>query len=161
MATITKKQLAQELQFGSGAPYGNKSVLRYKMDTTAAGVYTEGDSTSAIGTTDTVILGILPAGFEIHGALAIVSDAFKASSTGKIGWAYKDGVDVTATPQDDDYFFAALAMDAAGRTYANNTAVRPVKLPKDAYLTYTNAVAAQDAVGKFDLLVEGILNAAP
>jgi hypothetical protein len=45
----------------------------------------------------------------------------------------------------------------AGRTYANNLAVTPVTLPKDAYLILTvNAVADHAAAGRYDIIVDGV-----
>lgn len=159
MATVTKKKVLTEAQFG-GTPYGNKTVLAFAFATSAAGVYTAGDKATAIATGDKVRIGVLPAGMRLDTALAIVSDAFTATTTGKIGFEYVDGVDDTDVPQDDDYFFAALDLAAAGRTPAANTAVRPVTLPKDAYLILTNQVADQAAAGQLDLLVDGVLQGA-
>lgn len=161
MATVTKKYLSQEQQFG-GAPYGNGTTLQFNMTTNASGVVTNGDATAALGNGDLARIGILPAGARLHDALLIVSDAFTAASTAKIGFAYVDGVDSTAVPQDDDYFIVAgTSLASAGRTRANNTAVAPVTLPKDAYVILTNAGAAQAAVGVLDLLVECVLVGAP
>lgn len=160
MATVTKKYLPQEQQFG-GAPYGNATTLQFNLTTNASGVLVSSDSASAVGIGDVVRIGILPAGCRLNDALAIVSDAFTATATAKIGFAYVDGVDSTSVPQDDDYFFAALAYNAAGRTRAANTAVVPVTLPKAAYLIVTNQVAALNAVGVLDVLVECVLNGAP
>lgn len=161
MANVTKKQLAQELQFGSGAPYGNYTGLHFTFETNASGVYVNSDQTTAVVQTNVVRIGILPAGFRMDDYLAIISDAFTGSATADIGWAYVDGVDVTATPQDADYFDAALALDGTTRTRGLNLAVRPVKLPKDAYLTLTIAGADLAAVGVLDIIVYGVLNAAP
>jgi hypothetical protein len=94
-------------------------------------------------------------GMRLDDCLAIVSDAFTARQTLKIGFEYVDGVDDTDVPQDDDYFFAALALDAAGRTRANNTGRAPVVLPKDAYLIGTSAGADTPAAGRLDVLVYG------
>lgn len=152
MALITNK-IAQ-LRFG-GAPYGNHTVHSYTLQTTAAGVMIGGDTTAVIGATDKVRMGILPAGLRLDDALAIISDAFTATITGALGFEYVDGVDDATVPQDADYFFAALAV-TVGRTRANNTAVVPVTLPKDAYLIWTNAVAAHAAAGRLDLLVYGV-----
>lgn len=157
MATITKKGIQQDRQMTGIAPYGNRIAVLHSLVTNSSGAAVGSDSTSAIGATDKVRMGVLPAGMQLLDALAIVSDAFRASTTAKIGFEYVDGVDDTSVPQDDDYFFAALALDAAGRTRAANTGVRPVVLPKDAYLIYTNAVAAQNAVGVLDVVVEGAL----
>jgi len=161
MATVTKKYLPQEQQFG-GTPYGNGTTLQFNLTTTAAGAVSNGDSTSAVGIGDVVRMGILPAGARLHDALAIVSDAFTAATTAKIGFAYVDGVDSTSVPQDDDYFFVAgLATNALGRTRSTNTGVAPITLPKDAYVILTNAGAAHASVGILDLLVECVLVGAP
>jgi hypothetical protein len=90
-----------------------------------------------------------------------VSDAFTAATTCKLGFAYVDGVDSTAVPQDDDYFSASVATNAAGRYVANNTAVAPVILPKDAYLIITVAGADHASAGVMDVIVEGIWTGVP
>lgn len=161
MATITKKQITSQNQHG-GVPYGNLTRLPFKFAANASGYFLDSDTpAAAVGIGDKVRLGILPAGMRLEDMLAIVSDAFTALATAKIGFEYVDGVDVTAVPQDDDYFFAALAYNVVGRTTANNTAVAPLTLPKDAYLILTNQTAALNAVGIIDLLVEGVLTGAP
>lgn len=154
MATITSLNGLKATQFG-GTPYGNQTVHHFTLQTTAAGALVGGDSTAAIGATDKVRLGVLPQGMRLDDALAIISDAFTATITGDVGFEYVDGVDDTAVPQDADYFFNDLAV-TAGRTRANNTAVVPVTLPKDAYLIWTNAVAAHASVGRLDLLIYGV-----
>jgi hypothetical protein len=161
MANVTKKQLAQELQFGSGAPYGNYTGLHYTFETNSSGVYVNSDQTTAVVQTNVVRIGILPAGMRIDDFLCIISDAFTGSATANIGFAYTDGVDSSAVPQDADYFDAALALDGTTRTRGLNLAVRPVKLPKDAYLILTIAGADLAAVGVMDIIVYGVLNAAP
>lgn len=161
MATISiKKLLADFLPF-SGAPYGNSMNVKGSLVTSAAGVLVNGDSSAAIAAGDKVRIGILPAGMELHSALALISDAFRATSTFKIGFEYVDGVDSASVPQDDDYFYAALAADAAARTSATNTGVRPVVLPKDAYLIVTNQVVAQNVVGVLDVIVTGAMVGQP
>ena len=156
MATISKKRIATAQQFG-GTPYGNKLALLFSLVTNSSGVVSDGDSTSAPTASDKVRIGTLPAGMQLIDALAIVSDAFTATVTAKIGFEYVDGVDSTDVPQDADYFFAALAMDAAARTRANNTAVVPLVLPKDAYLVIDWDVATNAAAGRLDFVVEGVL----
>lgn len=160
MATSTKKALKSVSQFG-GTPYGNKSVLAFNVTTNASGVWTDGTLATAAGTSDELIIGILPAGIKLMDSLAIVSDAFASTQTAKIGFRYVDGVDSAAVPQDADYFYAALALSAAGRTRANNTAVAPVTLPKDAYLVIDLDGAAMSTSGVLDLLVEGVIAGAP
>lgn len=159
MATVTKKYAATQQQHG-GAPYGNAAILRFALETKANGSLKDGNSAAALGIGDKVILGKLPAGLLVHDALAIVSDAFTASVTHNIGFEYVDGVDDTDVPQDADYFFASLS-NAVGRTRANNTGVRPVKLPKDAWLVAVVGGAAHASLGLLDLVIEGELRGAP
>lgn len=160
MTTITKKQLASVAQYG-GTPDGNTAVLKFDFVTNSAGVYVYSDSAVAVASGTVVRIGILPAGMRLDDALAIVSDAFTASATADIGFAYVDGVDSSDVPQDADYFKAALALDSTGRTRAGNAAVRPVTLPKDAYLTLTIGGANLAAVGVLDVLVYGEQLGAP
>lgn len=159
MATITKKYAKTAQQIG-GVPYGNKTALKFKIETNASGVLVDGDQATAFVQTNVARLGVLPAGADLLDALAIVSDAFTASVTFDIGFAYVDGVDSTSVPQDDNYFFDNLA-NAAGRTRANNAAVAPVKLPKDAWLIATVAGANNASAGVMDIVIETILNGAP
>lgn len=160
MTTSTKKALKSVAQFG-GTPYGNLSVLQFNVTTNASGIWTDGSLATAGATTDEFVVGVLPAGMKLTDCLAIVSDAFAASQTIKVGFRYVDGVDSTAVPQDADYFFAALALSAVGRTRANNTAVAPLTLPKDAYLVVDLDGAAMSVAGVLDLLVEGVIAGAP
>lgn len=154
MATVTKKFLPQERSHASWA--GNRWGQVYTFETNSSGIFVNSDLATAVQSGDVVRLGILPAGVQLHDALVLISDAFAGSTTYKLGFAYVDGVDVTATPQDDDYFIVAGTSSAsAARTAANNTAVRPVTLPKDAYLILTRAGANDSAAGIMDVIVRG------
>jgi len=153
MGTVTKKNVRQ--QRSHAAPYGNKWVEKYHFETNASGIFVDSDKATAVASADVVRIGIIPAGVELHDALSIVSDAFTALATADVGFAYVDGVDSTSVPQDADYFNAALAINAVGRTRAANTAVAPVILPKDAYLILTIGGASLAAVGILDVIVEG------
>lgn len=159
MANVTKNNVRKLQQYAG--PQGNAWRDKFNFTTNASGVFVDSDQTTAVVQTNVVRIGILPAGLELHDALAIVSDAFTAVTTAKVGFEYVDGVDSTAVPQDDDYFFAALATNAAGRTRAANTAVAPVTLPKDAYLILTVAGADHASAGVLDLIVEGIHKGQP
>lgn len=159
MVTVTKKY-AKSLQQIGGVPYGNKTALKFKLATNASGVMVDSDQATALVQTNVVRLGVLPAGAELLDALAIVSDAFTTSVTYDIGFAYVDGVDDAGVPQDDNYFFDNLAT-TAGRVRANNTAVAPVKLPKDAWLIATVAGADNASAGVLDVVVEAVLTGAP
>lgn len=158
MATITKKRLADG-QIG-GVPYGNVSALRFNLTTNATGAALDSNSAAAIGNGDKVIIGVLPAGFNLQDSTFVVSDAFTALVTANVGFEYVDGVDSAAVPQDADYFGAAVTLHTAGR-YRQATTVRPVTLPKDAYLTIVTAGAANAAVGVLDVIVQGELLGAP
>jgi len=154
MANVTKnKTLLQKQMF---SPYGNSWVDVFRLQTNSSGIMTDSDQTTALIQTNVVRLGILPAGLQLHDSLTIVSDAFTASVTCKLGWAYVDGVDVTATPQDDDYFSASVALNTAGRYVANNTASAVIQLPKDAYLIATIAGADNASAGIADVIIKGV-----
>ena len=157
MATITKKFLGNEKQHTT-APNGISSTLLYSVATNSSGAVVGSDSTAAVASGDVVRLGILPAGMRLDDAKTLVTTGWTATVTGKVGFQYVDGVDSTAVPQDADYFFAALATSSASRTFANNTGVSPVVLPKDAYLIVTRKGAADSALGILDVIVDGILN---
>lgn len=157
MANVTKKNVKHLQQFG-GAPYGNATKLPYAFETNSSGVFVDSDKTTAVASGDVVRIGIIPAGATLYDALLIISDAFTASATADVGFAYVDGVDDTDVPQDADYFDAALALDGQGRTNGANLAVRPVTLPKDAYLTLTIGGANLAAVGKLDVILDVVLS---
>lgn len=155
MANVTKKYVRKEQQFSG--PDGNAWKKNFTFATNASGVFVDSDQATAVIVGDVVRIGLLQAGLEMHDALMIVSNAFTAASTAKVGFAYVDGVDSAEVPQSDTYFAAALAINALGRTRASNTASRPVVLPKDAYLILTIAGANLAEVGVLDAIVEGIL----
>ncbi len=153
MATITKKTAFDRSM--NGAPYGDMVALPYRMQTNASGVLTSGDATAAVGDGDVVRLGKIPAGTKLLDHVATISDAFTASSTYKMGFAYVDGVDSTSVPQDDDYFTAASTALSSLAVQRKATTTAPVTLPKDAYLIVTNAGAAQAAAGIMDVVIFG------
>lgn len=154
MTTLTTKGI-KALQYSG--PSGNKSVIRGGFVTNASGVAAnQSDLATAVQVNDVVRIGFLPAGAELQDAVAIVSDAFAASTTADIGFLYADGVDSSAVPQDGAYFFSALATSSTTRTRCT-LAKAPVKLPKDAYLTLKRTGAADSAVGIIDVLVDVVL----
>lgn len=140
-------------------PAGNKTVIKGRFETTAAGVAVNSDLATAVQINDVVRIGFLPAGAELQDALAIVSDAFTAATTADIGFLYADGVDSTVVPQDAAYFFAALSTAATGRT-RSTVAKAPVRLPKDAFLVLTRKAAADASAGIADVLVDAVLQGA-
>lgn len=155
MATITRNGMKQEATFGT-APYGNLTALEFPLTTNSSGAVVNADSTSAVASGDVVRMGIIPAGFRLQDSLAIVSTAFTASVVGTFGFAYVDGVDSTDVPQDADYFGASVAINAAGRYAASNTAVKPVTLPKAAYLTLTTGGANNAKVADLLFILRGV-----
>ena len=158
MATVTKNRAHKTPLFG-GVPYGNALRLPYILETDSAGKLKDSNASGALANGDKAVLGLIPAGTLLVDALAIVSDAFTASVTYDVGFEYVDGVDDADVPQDADYFFSALA-GTAGRTRADNTAVKPVVLPKDAYLIATTGGASNASAGRLDIAVEGVLKGA-
>jgi hypothetical protein len=160
MATVTIDNVRQIPQESNCvAPYGNLSALKFRYAVNASGIMTNSDKAAAVADGDVVRLGVLPAGLELVDMVRIISDAFAGSTTDKIGFAYVDGVDSTAVPQDDDYFSGATTSAATAIT--RKTAVTaPVTLPKDAYLIMTRAGAADSAAGIMDIVILGILKGA-
>lgn len=159
MATITKKKVLNQKQFG-GTPYGNKTTLEFGLVTNAVGAFTDSDVATGIQSGDKIRLGVLPAGFRPDDSQVIVSDAFSASVTANIGFEYVDGVDSAAVPQNATYFGSAVALSSAARL-RNATTNAPVTLPKDAYLIVTTGGAANAVVGVADIFIEGVLTGAP
>ncbi len=155
MSTVTKKFLSQERS--NAQPAGNTWSQIYALDVNSSGIFASSDLATAIQIGDIIRFGIIPAGITLTDASVIISNAMKAATTYKLGFAYVDGVDVAAVPQDDDYFIVAgTASSSAARTVANNTGIRPITLPKDAYLIMTIAGAAQDEASVVDVIVRGI-----
>ena len=152
MAKITKKSAHDDAQ-QTNAPYGSATTLHYALATNAVGAVVGGDVATGIAAADVVRFGVLPAGMRLDNALIAVSVGMTATVTGKLGFAYVDGVDSAEVPQDDDYFGAGITVAVAGRYPASNVTVRPVTLPKDAYLTLTTAVAANAKASQIDVLV--------
>lgn len=157
MATIKKLRYQDDATFG-GVPYGNVTSKSFNLTTKANGAATNSDTAAAIGNGDSVVLGLLPAGMLLQDAVATVSDAFTALTVGKLGFAYTDGVDSTAVPQDDDYFFdtATLTLHTLG-TYRKVTSTAPVRLPKDANLVLISSGAAHASAGVADFRITGVL----
>ena len=152
MATITKNALKDEKQ-STGTPYGTATTLHYQCATNSTGAVIGSDVATGVASGDVVRMGILPAGMRLDDAKTIVSTGWTATVTGKLGFAYVDGVDSTSVPQDDDYFGSGITIATAGRYAASNTAVRPVVLPKDAYLILTTGAAANAKASQTDVLV--------
>lgn len=154
MATITQSQSAHN-NLGV-TPYGNLTALHFVLETNATGAAINSNSATAIALGDTVRLGVLPAGFKLTDSQVVVQTGLTAAVTGKLGFAYTDGVDVAATAQDDDYFGAGLVLSAAARL-RNVTTNSAVTLPKDAYLTLTTAGAANAKAARVEVTVLGIV----
>lgn len=154
MATITQSQSAHN-NLGI-TPYGNLTALHFVLETNATGAAINSNSATAIALGDTVRLGVLPAGFKLTDSQVVVQTGLTAAVTGKLGFAYADGVDVAATAQDDDYFGTGLVLSAAARL-RNVTTNSAVTLPKDAYLTLTTAGAANAKAARVEVTVLGIV----
>ena len=141
MATIQVQNLQTQYP-RHNTSLGNMIVERYQLQVTA--VLANGVD---IATGDVIILGILPAGWRLMPQFAkiVVSDAFGTGVTGTVGFAYIDGVDDTAVPQDADYFMLSNTLAATVALSGHNTAVTAVTLPKSAYLTVTLGGTSHDA----------------
>jgi hypothetical protein len=154
MPTYTKKQ--QYARRLTGAPYGDMiAISDFNLTTNASGVPADADAGStALVVNDIIRLGILPAGLRLLDYIGVISDAFTASSTHDLGFAYVDGVDSTAVPQNAAYFASGVSL-ASTAVQRKTTITPPVTLPKDAYLILTNKGANQAAVGVLDITVIG------
>ena len=155
MATITKLGLQDPANQLGASPYGNLTAFRYVLKTIASGAVEGGDSTAAVASGDTVKVGLLPAGFRLIDSEVIVKTGMTATVTAKLGFAYADGVDSTAVPQDDDFFGTGLTVASAGRL-RNATTNTSVTLPKEAWLTLTTAVAANAKASELEIIVFAI-----
>lgn len=155
MGTITKLGMQNPANRLGAAPYGNLTAFRFVLKTNAAGAVVDGDSTAAVANGDTVKIGLLPAGFRLIDSEVVIKTAMSASVTGKLGFAYADGVDSTEAPQDDDLFGAGLAMSSAARL-RNATSNTSVVLPKDAWLTLTTGGADNAKASELEIIVFAI-----
>ena len=154
MAKITRNT-ASERQFGS-APYGNLSAFYYQVTTNATGAVIESDSTAAVASGDVIDLGPIPAGIRLDDVLITVSTAMSASVTGKLGFAYADGVDSAKVPQNDAFFGTGYSLSAAG-VLRKTATTAPVVLPKEARLILTTGGAANAKASQIDVRIAGEL----
>ena len=154
MATINTKGADNGVQIGA-TPWGNLSALRYVVKTNAAGAVINSDSTAAVAANDVINLGHLPAGFRFIDSKVVVVAAMTATITGDLGFAYKDGVDVTAVPQSANYFGSALALATAARL-SNATTNASIALPKDANLNLTVKTANNAKASEIEVIIFGI-----
>ena len=152
MALIKKSALASNDVFS--APYGNAWTEVFTFETNASGVFLS-SKTTALASGDVAAIGVLPAGLRLQDSLSKVSNAFALASNVKLGFVYADGVDDATVPQKDDYFNAALAIVTAGNYVNDNTASRPVILPKKAYLIVTIGATGTSDLGVLDVVVNG------
>ena len=153
MATIKKKFIGDK-QFGGFTPYGNMTTLRALLETNAAGAVINSDTQTGITVGDVVILEKLPEGFLLEDAQLIVSTGMTATATGSLGFIYVDGVDSAEAPQDAAYFGTGLNAAAAARLRTTSSKA-PVRLAKEAYLVWTQAVVANAKASRIDVIVHG------
>ena len=150
MATVTGSALTTKTGFRSA---GNDTRLPFNL-TTASGVWTASDQATKIQIADVLYLGVIPAGFEIHDCLVIISAAFTASTTCSIGYKYVDGVD--ATPNEDAAYFVPAGQALSSTAIFHKKGIKaPAKLTKAAFLTLTWAGAENAASGVLDIDVVG------
>lgn len=155
MATI-KQATYQTRQFGGFSPFGNNTSLNFGVKTDATGKVigaADGSAAPAIG--DVIDLGQLPQGWRLEDATVYVTTGMTAAVTGSLGFAYEDGVNDAAVPQDAAYFGAALNLAAAARLRA--TGSKLVVLPKTARLIFTIAGAANAKASDIQVIVSGEL----
>jgi hypothetical protein len=152
MPTITKLGVDHRVRLGS-TPWGNRTALRYPLQTNSAGAVVNGDSTAAVASGDVVRIGLIPAGFRIHDSQVVIATAMTALVTGNLGFQYADGVDDANVPQSATAFGTALALNTAGRL-RNATTNKSVVLPKDAWLILTTGGANNAKVSDIEITLE-------
>lgn len=159
MAKVTLSQYRNRQFGGAAGAYGNTTSLVFRLLTNAIGAAVGSDQATALVIGDVVDMGPLPAGLRLDDSQAIISDAFTASVTCSLGFAYEDGEDSAEVPQDAAYFGTGLSLAAAARL-RNAVAKAPVVLPKPARLILTVAGANNAVAGQVDVLVQGELTGA-
>ena len=155
MAKITRKTASLN-QYGGSVPYGNLTALYYQVATHATGAVIESDSTAAVASGDVIDLGPIPAGLRLDDVLITVSTAMSASVTGKLGFAYADGVDRADVPQNDAYFGTGYALSAVA-VLRKTATTAPIRLPKEARLILTTGGAANAKASQIDVRIAGEL----
>ena len=153
MTKYSTNHIDSRCQFG-GEECGNQLVLHKAFTTLANGAPGDCNANTPLAIGDVVNLVRLDAGTLLSDAQLVVSTAFGTGVKADIGFAYADGVDSAAVPQDADYFFAEADLSAAARL-RTTTANAVARLPKAAYLTLTVKGAAIAKVGKADVVING------
>lgn len=153
MATINKTTPDVGNRLGA-TPWGNVAAFRYTLETDSAGKVIQSDGAAALGAGDTVRLGTLPAGYRYVDPIAKVTKALTATTTATVGFAYKDGVDDSSASEGAAAFVTGIT--SAVGVHRGNVGRDAPLLQKDAWLTITTAVAAQDAKAKVEIVVLGI-----
>ena len=105
---------------------------------------------------DVIDLGPIPAGIRLDDVLITISTGMTASVTGKLGFAYADGVDRTDVPQNDAYFGTGYALSAAA-VLRKTATTAPIRLPKEARLILTTGGAANAKASQIDVRIAGEL----
>lgn len=156
MATIKSRSKPLTHFYTVTAPYGNTTTVGYPLKAKAGGVLTNSDSTANPKVGDVIDLGELLEGWCLADAQVFITDGLSTGATGKLGFAYEDGVDDIDVPQDDAYFLKAGAnLATAGRLRADGSKL--VVLPKPARLILTLAGAANAKAADITVTVSGEL----
>lgn len=156
MTTVNTNYMVQTTKFG-GAPFGNETALSFNLTTNASGIAAGTDLATALQIGDVVRLGILPKGLNLQDVLATISVAFAGSTTASLGFAYVDGVDLSAPYAQDAAYFITAGQSLASTALVRKTGIKaPMTLQKDAYLTLTLAGAAQTGAAVLDVIVYGV-----
>ena len=154
MATIKRKSGFVN-RFGGAVPYGNVTALVFSLATNEAGAVLDSDSDTAVKSGDVIELGVLPVGFRLDDAQALIGTAMTTAVTGSLGFKYADGTDSTEVPQDAAYFINGGALATAARLRATGTKL--VTLPKSAILTLTIGGADNAKASDIKIVVSGEL----
>jgi len=156
MATIKSRSKVLTHFYTVTAPYGNTTTVGYPLQTKTGGALVSADSTDNPKIGDVIDLGELLEGWCLTDAQVFITEGLSTGVTGKLGFAYEDGVDDADVPQDDAYFLKAGAdLATEGRLRADGNTL--VVLPKPARLILTLDGAANAKAADIKITVSGEL----
>ena len=154
MADVFKGSEWKDAQFGKAPPWGNQTGRIYTLETDSSGVLRGGNKTTALANGDVVVAGRLSAGTVIWPNVeGGITDAGTAGTTISCGFRYTDGVDDADVPQKDDYFIQPVSTAATSKLTPSSDVYYPVKLPKDAFVTFTVGGADHASAFRMDAII--------
>ena len=157
MTTYSDRQANHTYPDFGGHPKGNASeyTLDVIADSTGALVLNGIASGAPFAIGDVLDRFHLCESFEVTDMQAVVVTAAGQAMTVNVGFRYTDGIDDPLYPQADNFYFAALALNAAARTRMS-TAKLTKPFPKPAQLVLVAAGANLASPLEMQLIVRGV-----